>query len=170
MCVIPPPTSTPRHCHADAHAVIGCAAHNLDKRRTHPSRPRSRTQSVAQATKLVMMGPRRWPTRSRITRPSPCWTSRVRAAALFTPPHCHADAHVVIRRAANHLSTCRMRLHAPMTVSSLRVAGNCVGDDGATALAAALKENATLTTLNLGCACRGTFHPATLPRRCTCGD
>ena len=88
----------------------------------------------------------------------------MRAAALFTPPHCHADAHVVIRRAANHLSTCRMRLHAPMTVSSLRVAGNCVGDDGATALAAALKENATLTTLNLGCACRGTFHPATLPR------
>ena len=94
MCVIPPPTSTPRHCHADAHAVIGCAAHNLGKRRTHPSRPRSRTQSVAQATKLVMMGPWRWPPRSRITLPSPLWASDVRAAALpLTPRHSHAHAH-----------------------------------------------------------------------------
>ena len=99
----------------------------------------------------------------------------MRAAALFTPPHCHVDdAHVVIGRAARRLSTRRTRLHALTAACATRAAadgaGNQVRADGATALAAALKDNATLTTLGLGCACSGTAsHPAALPRPCTCG-
>jgi hypothetical protein len=80
----------------------------------------------------------------------------------------------VIGRAARRLSTRRTRLHALTAACATRAAadgaGNQVRADGATALAAALKDNATLTTLGLGCACSGTAsHPAALPRPCTCG-
>jgi hypothetical protein len=83
-------------------------------------------------------------------------TLDLECACCSAPPptlsHCHADAHVVIGRMARRLSTRRTSLHAPMAACAPRAAGNQVGDDGATAVADALKENATLTTLDLGCA------------------
>jgi len=58
--------------------------------------PTARAIRVPQAIRLATRGPRSWPPRSRTTRPSPCWTSEVRAAAPLptpaAPPHTRTRA------------------------------------------------------------------------------
>ena len=48
-----------------------------------------------------------------------------------------------------------------LEIRGARAAGNKIGAEGAKELAAALKTNATLTTLDLECACRGAALPST---------
>ena len=70
---------------------------------------------------------------------------------------------------ARRLSTHRTRTHAPMAACATCAADNCIGAAWVTTLAAALKENATLTTLDLrGACCGAPSHPEALPRPCTC--
>ena len=176
------PTHRPRHRRTRMHACRRGRVRRASPERTpHARSPRPHRACapprVPQAIRSATRGPRSWPPRSRPTRPSPRCTSTVRAAAPPSPPrppHRRTRMHACRRGACGAPAPSARRTRARRAHTARapapRATENWIGDEGAKELAAALKANATLTTLNLGCACRGTFHPATLPRRCTCGD
>ena len=87
--------------------------------------------------------------------------SACRSLALGVPSPRRAAAHALSPRAARPsargrpLAPRRARVSLlPLLPRSLRTAGNDIGAAGATELAAALKTNASLVTLNLISACR----------------
>ena len=138
---------------------------------------RAHTHRAPQAMGSAPRGPRSWLPRSRATRPSPIWTSMVRAAA--TPPHTHprhrrtrtrVQGERRARRAAPE-GTRRMRSPHPHTarVPPPRSTGNEIGAEGAKELVAALMGNTTLTWLWFNSECRGAPHtPRDTPARaCT---
>ena len=103
-------------------------------------------------------GPRSWLPRSWATRRSPGCGSIVSVAAPPTHPATRPHAHARVRGQAER----RARAHAAHALAALthiprphracappRPADNKIGDKGAKELAAALKANASLTTLDL---------------------
>ena len=100
-----------------------------------------------------------------------------RGAALPThrPRHRRTRMHACRRGACGAPAPSARRTRARRAHTARapapRAAGNSIGDEGAKELAAALKANATLTTLNLQGACRAAALPIdarrTAARACT---
>ena len=101
-----------------------------------------------------------------------CTSLDLACACSGAPPHprgtaAHARVRRGVRRTARALAARARRAHR---VCAPACRSHKIGDEGAKELAAALKANATLTTLDLNSACSGApSHPAAPPHARTCG-